>query len=73
LRALKAGIGLVLVNLLAGMSFTAVCLLYFGEQGFSWFLFRLCIAIIVLGDLLAFLFLYKTEALPPKLPNYKEY
>jgi hypothetical protein len=60
----KSGIGLVLINLLAGMTFTAVCLLYFGEQGFSWFHFRLCSAIILLGNLLAFFFLYKIKALP---------
>lgn len=56
--------GLVLINLLAGMSFTAVCMMCLAEDGFSWFLFHLCIAIILLGNLFAFLLLFKMKALP---------
>jgi hypothetical protein len=65
--------GLIIINLLAGLSFFVTCQLYFGGIGFSWLIAGLFISIILIGDLLAFLFLYKTEALPSKLPNFKEY
>jgi len=64
---------LFIINLLAGLSFSAACQFFFVEHGISWFLAGLCISIIVIGDLLAFLFLYKADALPSKLPNTNDY
>jgi hypothetical protein len=64
---------LFIINLLAGLIFSAACQFFFVEIGFSWLLAGLCISIIVIGDLLAFLFLYKANALPSKLTNTNEH